>query len=541
MLGAKMVLLVPDAATRDRARTVAALSQVDGLHVSTCPGNDSIDGSVRDMRRAQFDGPLAVLVRDHQELLLALEAGADEAAVLDRFAFDSESFVQLVQRTKQRSAARVEARPRLAAISELEKLCALGRLVSGVAEELSDPLNAALVSLELLQIELEPLYGVLGKLRELSALHERVDSKELAALIGRVRTNPATASRAQAMLADVSDACEAIAHVGRELGLAPDHEERPEPLDLRRMLDKVLRLFERAAGRGVHIERNYAADLPEVSASRARVAQTLVSLVSTALAAMRGVRGHGVHRLGISLRANDRAVMLSISGSGATLAAEVAERVLGPQGAPGKSGNQLVLGDASSAGIELQVARSTLRGLGGDLLVESLGGEHMTFVAWLPRTAESEMPTMQSGVLPRPEPLRAPDAARSVLVLEPDAQVLGALSRLLRERYAILLAQDGREAQNLLQKGLRPDAILADVDDPGGPKFVRWLFEERPELTRRLLLTSSDPELLDALASLPCVVKPLEPAALFRAIEERLSGQLRKVVAAEPKPRRAAR
>lgn len=540
MLGPKMVLLVPDAATRDRVRTIAALSQQDGAHVSTCLASDLIDGSVRDMRRGQFDGPLAALVRDHQELLLALEAGADEALVLDRFTFDSEAFLQLVERTKLRSAARLEARPRLLAISELEKLCALGRLVSGVAEELSDPLNSALISLELMQIELEPLYGVLDKLRELSAREQRVDSSELATLIARVRTTPATASRAQTMLADVSDACEATAHVARELGLAPDHLERPETLDLRRMLDKVLRLFERAAGRGIHIERNYAPDLPDVVASRARVAQTLVSLVSSALAAVRSVRGGGVHRLGISLRANERAVLLSISGSGAALAAEVAERVLGPQGTLA-SGGQAALGDASSAGIELQVARSTLRGLGGDLLVESLGGEHMTIVAWLPRSDESELPTFQSGVLPRPEPLRAAEAGKSVLVIEPDAQVLGALSRLLRERYAILLAQDGREAQNLLQKGLRPDAILADVDDPGGPKFVRWLFEQRPELTRRLLLTSSEPELLDELASLPCAVKPLEPAALYRALEERISGQLRKVVSPEPKVRRAAR
>jgi CheY-like chemotaxis protein len=129
-----------------------------------------------------------------------------------------------------------------------------------------------------------------------------------------------------------------------------------------------------------------------------------------------------------------------------------------------------------------------------------------------------------------------------VLVLESDVHVLGALSRLLRERYEILLAQDSREAQLLLASGTRPDAILAAVDDPDGPAFVRWLFVERPELTRRLLLTSSEQfELADDLLALPCVGKPLEPAALYRALEERFAAHLRNVRPPDPrKPRRAA-
>jgi len=535
MTGSKMVLLVPDAATRDRVRSLVALVPSSGLHVSVCVVTELVDGCVRDTRRALFDGPLAVIARDPGEALLALSAGADEAYAHDSFAFDAASWTHLVERTQLRSTVRMEASQRLAAVSELEKLCALGRLVAGVSEELSDPLSSALISLELLQIELDPLYSGMERLRRLAASEQSVPSSELYAIVSRVRSTPSTATRAHAMLADVTDACEAISQVARELGLDPNKQERPEFFDLRRMLDKILRLFERAAGRSTHIERDYLDDLPELFAPRTRVAQTLISLLSIALASVRAVPRE-VHRLRISLRSNERAVTMTISDTGAGLSPELLEQVFAPTARTHGGATE------TSAGIELSVARSTLRALGGDLLVESLGGEGTTLIARMPRPKERELGALESGIMPRPTRLlNEPEAPRCVLVLEPDAHVLGALSRLLRERYDVLLALDAHEAQQLLASGVRPDAILAAVEEGDGAAFVSWLFDTRPDLARRVLLTSSQSELPDELASLPCLLKPLEPAALYRGLEERFASHLRKVRGAPIKsPHRAA-
>lgn len=528
MASSKMVLLVPDLATRERVRAFAAQAPIEGLQLSVCVATELIDGCVRDTRRALFDGPLAVLARDEHDALLALSAGADESYALASFPFEAGAWTHFVQRTQLRAAARVEAAERLAAVSELEKLCALGRLVAGVAEELSDPLSSALISLELLQIELDPLYNGVARLRALANESEHLTSSQLQAVLGRVRSTPSTATRAHAMLADVTDACEAITQVTRELGLEPHKQDRPEFFDLRRMLDKILRLFERAAGRGMHVERDYAADLPELFAPRTRVAQTLISLLSNALVSVRAVP-RDIHRLRIALRADERAITLTLADTGPGPTSEVLEHVF----AATANSN----GVASSVGLELSVARSTLRGLGGDLLVESLGGEGTTFVAWLPRPRERELRAFDSGIAPKPAvSLSEPETPRCVLVVEPDGQVLGALSRLLRERYEVLLAHDAREAKRLLTGGVRPDALLVATDDPDALALVGWLFAERVDLTRRVLLTSSRNELPDELASLPCLSKPLEPAALYRGLEERFASHLRKVRAAEPKP-----
>jgi signal transduction histidine kinase/CheY-like chemotaxis protein len=498
MPGSRIVVLVPDVATRDAVRTLASSHPIEGLHASVIVTHEELEVAVRDTRRSLFQGPLAVLAHNDAGALRALAAGADEAFSLADLKLDGRGWRRLIERAELKHEMRQEAVQRLASLSELEKLCALGRLVSGVADELTGPLQSAQVALEALKREL--------------ALH-----------------GTQAPQRAQEVLAEVSETCHAISQVARDLGLRelsqPDDRERPEFVDLRDTLDGILRLFARGAAKNTHVERDYAEDLPEVMVPRGRVAQALISMVSNALT---NLRGAAVQRLRIQLRADEAVVTVTVSDNGHARTALSLDHFF----EPGASAAH------AAGGLELAAARGVMRALGGDLLVESLRGSGATFVAWLPRPKQHEL--RPSGTVRKPDAV-ARERKRSVLVVEPDRRVLAALSHLLRERYEVLLAQTGHEARSLLADGARPDAIVAACDEGDSRQFVEWLLLSHPELTRRLLVTSDLEGADDALIGLPWLEKPLEPAALVRAIEARFVAPLRKTGASSPRLPRVAK
>jgi signal transduction histidine kinase len=533
MQGSKLVALVSDAALRERLRVVALGHPIAGVHASILVAPDSVAMGVRDTRRSLFDGPIAVLTYDEASALEALDAGADEAFSLEATALDAATWSHLVARARLRAGIRGQTAQRHAALAERERLCALGRLVSGVTDELHGPLNNALLSLDVLKRELDPLYEGIAQLRDLAATAQPASASELARLVAGLRVGASTPQHAHQVLSDISETCHAIALVRgdlglQELGLAahdPDHDrlERHEFVDLRDTLDRILRLFRSSAGKSTLIECDYAEDLPEVLAPRARIAQVLIGLLANALSSLRGVRRE-VHRVRVSLRADDAVVTVTVSDTGVGLGREALAQIFDR---PAHERAEL-----DHAGRELAVARYTMRSLGGDLMAESLRGEGATFVAWLPRPKQRE--ARVSGTVPKPDFSR--EARRSVLVVEPHRHVLRALSHLLRERYEVLLATSGREARGLIASGTRPDAIVVNVHDSDSRLFVEWVLLERPELTRRLLLAADVSEPSGALLGLPYLETPIEPAALFRGIEARLVAPLRKThgVVAEP-------
>lgn len=533
-----MVVLVPDAQVRESVRALASSQPVEGVQASIYVADELVDACVRDTRRALFDGPLAVLARDEASSLRALAAGADEAYSLASIALDAAAWLRLVARARVKSEARRASGERLAAVSELERLCALGRLAAGVAEELSAPLTSALLALEALERELGPLYATIAELQGLCASEALVSGSELREIVAKARS-ASTPERARAMLGEVHETCQAVALVARDLGLSDGGHERHEWLDVGALLERVLRLFQRAAGKRACIERDYAGELPEVFAPRARLAQVLISLCSNAWSSLRAV-DRDVHRLRIGLCADAAVVTITVSDNGPGLAPEVLASIFDPSATRATTR----LGPHGS-GLELAVARSTMRALGGDLMVESLRGEGTTFVAWLPRPEERSLQRCEFEARARanephdafarhasPATLGAsphrshagPHAerpCRSVLLFEPDRQVLGALSKLLGERYEVLIAPRGERARALIANGARPDAIVAACDDAEGHEFVEWLLLERPDLSRRLLLTTGNAEPGDRLSGLPWLEKPLDPAALYRVIDER--------------------
>jgi two-component system cell cycle sensor histidine kinase/response regulator CckA len=89
-------------------------------------------------------------------------------------------------------------------------------------------------------------------------------------------------------------------------------------------------------------------------------------------------------------------------------------------------------------------------------------------------------------------------AVRTALVVDDEQTVLSVMRRFLERRGWSVLAADSAEGalELLADADLRFDIVLCDLNLPGlsGSDLFRRLTTMRPELARRLVLTSGDPE-----------------------------------------------
>jgi len=175
-------------------------------------------------------------------------------------------------------------------------------------------------------------------------------------------------------------------------------------------------------------------------------------------------------------------------------------------------------------GLGLSISRAILRRLGGELSVESVHGEGATFLCFLPiptAAAVEAARRQRSAVVGA----KASSSSGTVLIVEEDRRVLRAFVRFLRPTYNVIVAEDGREAIELLETGSSPDMLLCELDLPeiDGPALLAWVKEHRPALyARSLVVTSASarPELEAFLQeySGPILHKPVTGDELLAAI-----------------------
>jgi CheY-like chemotaxis protein len=111
---------------------------------------------------------------------------------------------------------------------------------------------------------------------------------------------------------------------------------------------------------------------------------------------------------------------------------------------------------------------------------------------------------------------------RSILIVDDHREIRELLGEVLTDDgYRVTVARDGIEGRRLLERGVCPDVILADVMMPGfsGAELVSWVRDSELHRNVRVVLMSASP-LPVALAGradafLP---KPFDLVALARAV-----------------------
>ncbi len=120
-----------------------------------------------------------------------------------------------------------------------------------------------------------------------------------------------------------------------------------------------------------------------------------------------------------------------------------------------------------------------------------------------------------------------PSPSATILVVEDDADVRAAVVETLESSgYRVLVARDGPEALDALDKHPDVDLMFSDVVMPhgvSGLELVRAARRLRPDL--RIMLTSGySGQALEGGLDFPLVKKPYRLAELIRRIGEALGG-----------------
>jgi signal transduction histidine kinase/CheY-like chemotaxis protein len=461
--------------------------------------------------RAEVGGaPIGVACATHPAAIDAILAGADEAMVVD----DPTQYHDLVDRTLLRAKQRKEIERNQTAIAHADKLSALGTLVAGVAHEISNPLATIDLTAEILQAGFLPIQDAMEALERLVRQGRAGSPDELADLLERMKRG-ATLSELNGMLSDLAYASRAATSVVGDLKLfsRAHGDEAAQLIHLSGFLDQVVRLVEPQIREFGVIERDYGPDLPAVIAPKARLAQVVMNVLINAAHAIQEIT-RDFHRVRLTTRADDEAVVISVSDTGPGISPDIMDQIFDPFFTTKR--------EQLGTGLGLSISRAIMQSLGGDLLVDSIYGEGATFLITVPvpaKAAVQEAERRRRRVTPHQHRL-------GILIVDEDPRLLRAYSRALSPLHNVIIATDGREAAELLSSGSEVDVVISELALPelDGKGLLEWLGGNRPELVQRTVFVTGHDQAHPYQRFLEesgreVLIKPVQRAKLMEAIE----------------------
>ena len=339
-------------------------------------------------------------------------------------------------------------------VAESEKMMAIGRVVSGVAHELNNPLAV-----------------VLGQ------------SEQLA--------DAAPAGEVQAGLRLIHEHAHRARHIVKDLLTFVRHrEEDREVVNMSRLVERTL-ASQRATAmtHAVSLRSDLPANLSPVLIDRAAVEQVLVNLIDNALDA---AGADGV--VNVAARMAGASVELVVEDSGRGVPDALVARIFEPF--------FTTKGPGRGTGLGLSVSQGIAEQHGGSLRLENrpAPGIGARFILSLPATSEAAAILDSEPVVapfPRP-PARRDGSAGEVMVIDDEAGVRTTLGRMFkRAGWNVREAATGDSGLAWLATvpdAEAPEVILCDLKMPGlsGREVYEQLSIRRPFLLSRIIFVTGD-------------------------------------------------
>jgi len=373
---------------------------------------------------------------------------------------------------------------RLERLKESEKLAALGRMLSGAAHEINNPLTGVVGNLDI----------VLTRTDLPGPARERLDTvrREGRRIVGLVRNLLKVAHR--------------------------EGDERT-PFDLERLLSDTadLRRHDFAAA-GMRLDLELPGEPLTVLGNEIELQQVFLNIVNNAFDALAEVAGTP----SLTVRADkdaDRAVVtFTDNGPGITAPDRIFEHFFTTKPV------------GQGTGLGLSISRSIVERHDGRISAVNAPGGGARFTVALPLAPRADAGPRETATAP-PGP-RAPLPERglraSVLVVDDEPSVLELQLAILDSLGATVVgAGSGTEAIEWLERRAF-DLVVSDLRMPGavsGKELYRWIADRRPELCVRLVFVTG--ELVDEDAFLErtavrCVRKPFTMEEYVAALRESL-------------------
>jgi PAS domain S-box-containing protein len=347
----------------------------------------------------------------------------------------------------------------------------------------------------------------------------------LLAIFGQVELLRQNHAGDPALLADLDDiqgAAERAAALTRQLlAFARRQPMQPRRVDPNAIVAGMTSMLERVLGGATRTSVDLEPDLGEVLVDPGPLEQVLLNLAVNARDAMPlggtlEVRSRRVDLVeGLAVGAPDLEpgpfVAISVSDNGAGMRPETLARVFEP----------FFTTKPEGTGLGLATAYGVVRQSGGHIAAQSRLGQGTTFTVYLPLVAPVSAAAREPLAVPseseEPSPASAPDAARTVLVVEDEPLGRRVLAQLLeRAGYRVLVAGSGEEALAEAARGGALDVLLTDVEMAGipGTELAERLQAIHPRL-HVVFMTGHD---AGRLRGRPALLKPFSRDALLRAV-----------------------
>ena len=303
-----------------------------------------------------------------------------------------------------------------------DRMTSLGRLASGVAHEVNNPLAYVMLNLELLA----------GRLARLAP-----------------DVPPETLAPLEKAVEDARDGSERMRRIIRTLStFGRGDEERLGPVEVSSVLDSAVDIASMQLRHGARLVKDYTATAP-ARANPFRLGQVFVNLLLNAGDALPEGRDDNEIRLRTYVRA-DGSVVVEVQDNGSGIPRSVLPRIFDPFFTTKPVGR--------GTGLGLAVCHTIVTSFGGDITCESEEGRGTIFRVALQPARALEEPS------PVPSSVRVPGVYGRVLVVDDDAQVGAALAASL-EGHEVVIARSGREAIERFRAGPF-DCVLCDVMMP---------------------------------------------------------------------------
>lgn len=378
-------------------------------------------------------------------------------------------------------------------ILQLEKMAALGQLVSGVAHELNNPLAVIIGYSELL----------------------RVDSAISPAVLSGLNAIYEAALRARRIVQNL-------------LTFARPHQSTRSRVKINELIESTLAL------RAYHLRVNHIEvikdldpNLPPVRADGYQLQQVFLNLIVNAEQAMLEAHGRGELLLrteyvppsdaaAIFPSGSRAGVRITISDDGPGIPEPLLHRIFEPFFTTKPVGQ--------GTGLGLSISHSIIQEHGGQIYARSQPGQGATFIIELPIAGEEDDPVGPARVLPPPSA-----RAKSLLIVDDEVSLLDLIKRLVEaEGHRADTASDGLQALEKLRR--QPyDLIPCDVKMPGldGRQLYDEITERWPEMVTRIIFLTGDlvdPQTQTFLSRVqrPVLEKPFPIEELLRVLREQL-------------------
>ncbi len=408
-------------------------------------------------RRKVPTNGVVVVAASEDEAETSLALGADEVLV----GIDDRALGAAIDRASMRALARD---------AHLADGQVLAQVLTGIVRRVEAPLTALALDLEAFRSIAEPILS------------------------------PDGATLLDDCMASLDDLAAALRDAG--LFARAEASDLPVPLDVRALIDQVLRVLGGAIGLRAHVERDEPRPLAPVVAPRARLARALAGALVHALAMVdEHAEGEGLHKLRVSVREEPTTNVVSIEATSARRFRASATHEAPPSGS-------------------LRALRDAVRLFGADLVL-GVGARGARLELSVPREQRALVP------LGAAREVRArTNAQPTVMLVDPDDRVLRATARALADEFEVVLASTGEEALDLAREQTISIAVVnARLPDVSARLLLDELRHTRGGQGARAVLVATQDELdeIDLPPWVGRIDKPVRRAELLIAIESLLS------------------